>query len=99
MSTITQDSLALLALTNRLQPSEVSPLKASEVWRLLEKVSDLSSLLGLDSRTISEMTGEPLGEAERVCRLLDSGVGLAVKLDSLLEMGIVPLTALDSRFP
>jgi predicted Rossmann fold nucleotide-binding protein DprA/Smf involved in DNA uptake len=99
VNSITQDSLAILALTNRLQPSEVPPLKASEVWRLLDKVSDLSSLVGLDSRTVSEMTGETLGEAERVCRLLDSGVGLAVRLDSVLEMGIVPLTAVDPGFP
>jgi predicted Rossmann fold nucleotide-binding protein DprA/Smf involved in DNA uptake len=45
------------------------------------------------------MTGLPLGESERISRLLDSGVGLAVQLDSLLERGIVPVTALDSRYP
>lgn len=99
MNSLTQDSLAVLALTHRLQPSEVQPLKASEVWRLLEKVPDLSALFGEDAQTVSDMTGLPLGEAERVSRLLDSGVGLAVKLDSLLEMGIVPLTALDPGYP
>src|ERR1700722_18210408 len=99
MTSLTQDSLAVLALTSRLQPSEIQPLKASEVWRLLEKVPQLSALLGEDSRTIGEMTGLPWGDAERVSRLLDSGVGLAVKLDSLLEMGIVPLTALDPGYP
>jgi predicted Rossmann fold nucleotide-binding protein DprA/Smf involved in DNA uptake len=99
VSALTQDSLAILALTYRLQPSDVSPLKASELWSLLEKVPEVSSLVGLDSRSISELIGATSEEAERLGRLLDSGVGLAVKLDSLLETGIVPLTALDHRYP
>jgi predicted Rossmann fold nucleotide-binding protein DprA/Smf involved in DNA uptake len=99
VSAFTQDSLAILALTHRLQTSEVPPLKASEVWRLLENVPELSALLGADSQTISDMTGLPLAEAERISRLLDSGIGLAVKLDSLLEKGIVPVTALDAGYP
>ena len=99
MSALTQDALAILALTNRLAAAEVPPLKASELWKLLEKVPEISTLLGMDSRTISDMTGFPVSEAERAVRLLDSGVGLAVKLDSLLEIGIVPVTALDPNYP
>lgn len=99
MSSLTQDSLAVLALTNRLQDSEVPPLKASELWKLLETVADPSCLLGAPSQAISEMTELPLSEAERIGQLLDSGVGLAVKLESLLEGGIVPVTVLDSSYP
>lgn len=99
MSSLTRESLAVLALTNRLQPSEVRPLKASELWKLLEAVPDPSCLLGAPSQAISDMTSLSLSEAERIGQLLDSGVGLAVKLDSLLEGGIVPVTVLDSRYP
>ena len=99
MSAITQDSLAVLALTNRLGDGEASPLKASELWRLLEKVAEPSTLLGLDAPGISDRTGIPLIEAERVGRLLDRGVGLAVQLDSLFDMGIVPVTAVDHAYP
>lgn len=99
MSTFTQDSLAVLALTYRFKDAELPPFKASELWRLLEKVSEPSTLLGLDAPGISDMTGIPLVEAERVGRLLDSGIGLAVTLDSLFEMGIVPVTAVDPAYP
>jgi predicted Rossmann fold nucleotide-binding protein DprA/Smf involved in DNA uptake len=99
MSFLTQDSLAILALTNRIQDSDEPVLRASEVWRLLEQIPEPSTLLGLDSRMISEKASIPLGEAARVSRRLDSGVALAVKLDSLLEMGIVPVTAVDKSYP
>ena len=99
MSTLTQDSLALLALTNRLQPSDTPPLKASEAWRILERVPELSVLHGADAETVREVTGLPITEAERIGRLLDTGIGLAIKLDSLLESGIVPVTALDHEYP
>lgn len=61
MTTLTQDSLALLALTNRLltnrlDASEVPPLRASEVWRLLDRVPSPSSLFGLEVGQIAELT-------------------------------------------
>lgn len=99
MTALSQNSLALVALTNRLQPSDVSPLKASEAWKLLERVPELSALLGADTQTVGQVTGLPATEAGRVCRLLDTGIGLALKLDSLLETGIVPITALDHEYP
>ena len=99
MTTLTQDSLALLALTNRFDASEVPPLRASEVWRLLDRVPEPSSLFGLEARAIAELTAGSSVEAERIGRLLDTGVGLAVRLDRLLESGVVPLTVLDDRYP
>lgn len=100
MSALSQDSLALLALTNRFQPSDDgAPLKASEVWRLLEKVPAPSTLLGLDSPAIAGLAGTTADEGERLARLLDTGVGLAVQLDALLKAGIVPVTAVDAHYP
>jgi predicted Rossmann fold nucleotide-binding protein DprA/Smf involved in DNA uptake len=99
VNNLSQDSLALIALTNRLQPTGVPPLKAPEAWRLLEKVHEPSALLGLDSQTIAELTGLPTIEAERVQRLLDTGVVLALTLESIMETGIVPVTAVDDSYP
>lgn len=99
MSAVDQDSLAILALSSRLQPSEVPSLKASELWSLLERVPKPSALLGADARTISRLAGLPLAEAERIAVLLDSGIGLSVKLHSLSDMGIASLTALDPGYP
>jgi predicted Rossmann fold nucleotide-binding protein DprA/Smf involved in DNA uptake len=99
VNALSEDSLAILALTSQLQPPKVPPLKASELWKLLERVPELSALLGVDPQSICEMTGFPLAEAERIAELLGGGVALAVKLDSLFEIGVIPVTALDSRYP
>ena len=83
MTTLSQDSLALLALTHIRDVSEVPPLKASEVWSLLDRVPRPSTLVGLNARAIAGLTAGSLADAERVGRLLDAGVGLAVRLDAL----------------
>lgn len=94
-----QDSLAVLALTNRMMDAGVPALKAGELWRVLEKVAEPSSLLGLDERSVAEATSGTGIEAARLVRLLDAGVGLAVRLDALQERGISALTLLDERYP
>ena len=94
-----QDSLAVLALTNRLMDAGVPALKASELWRVLERVADPATLLGLDERSVAEATSGTGIEAARLVRLLDAGIGLAVRLDALQERGITALTLLDERYP
>lgn len=99
MSGVNDSSLAVLALTNRLLDAGVAPLRASEFWRLLNRVEDLGALSGL---TVSQMADTAAGtglEAERLVRLLDSGVGLAVRVDELYEKGISPVTLLDDAYP
>lgn len=74
MSVVDQASLAVLALTNRYVDTGVPALKASELWRLLDRVGDPSSLVGLDDSGMAEaLAGLPI-EAARVARLLDTGV-------------------------
>lgn len=99
MSTVDQGSLAVLALTNRLVDAGVPALKASELWRLLDRVADPSSLLGLDEQAAAAATSGTGIEAARLVRLLDIGVGLAVRLDALEERGITAVTVLDERYP
>lgn len=99
MTTLTDDSLAVVALTNRLVDSGAAPLKASELWRLLAHVNHPSTLVGLGDAAIADViTGTEL-DSERVARLLDTGIGLAVRVDGLFERGISVLTAADERYP
>ena len=99
MSGVNDASLAVHALTNRLLDVGVAPLKASEFWKVVDKVEDLADLHGL---TVAEMADATAGtglEAERLVRLLDSGVGLAMRLDDLYEKGIAVITLLDDGYP
>lgn len=86
-------------MTNRLVDAGAPPLKASEIWRLLEAVGEPTRLMGLDERTLAELTSGTGIESDRLVRLLDTGVGLAVRLDELYERGISALTVLDDAYP
>lgn len=89
---------AVLALTNQLVDTGVRPLKAAELWPLLEAVGDPSTLLG---RPAAELRADLPGdlEADRVAALLDSGLTLAAKLSALDDRGIWTLTPFDPDFP
>ncbi len=99
MSVVNESSLAVLAMTNRLVEAGVPSLKASEIWRLLAAVEDPSTLFGLDERSVAEVISGTGIEPERIVRLLDTGIGLAVRLDELYERGITTITALDVGYP
>lgn len=89
---------AVLALTNQLVDVGVRPLKAAELWPLLEAVGDPSSLLG---RSAADLRGEvPDGlDAERVAALLGSGLALAAQIGALDDRGIWTLTPFDPDYP
>ena len=89
---------AVLALTNQLVDAGVRPLKAAEVWPLLETVGDPSTLVG---RTASDLRADLPDDldAERVAALLDSGIALAAKLSALDDRGIWCLTPFDPDYP
>lgn len=99
MTVVNQGSLAVLAMTNRLVDVGVPPLKASEIWRLLDAVPEPSHLMGLDEASLAEITSGSGIASERLVRLLDTGVGLAVRLDELYERGITALTVVDESYP
>lgn len=99
MRDVNQSSLAVLALTNRLVDVGVPPLKASEFWRVLDKVDDPARLLGLDEQEAADLTAGTGVEVARLVRLLDTGVGLAVQLEGLYEHGITAVTVMDEVFP
>ena len=97
--TLDRDSLAVLALTNRLVDTDAAPLKASEFWRLVAVVEHPARLLGLDESAVTQaIQGSDLAPG-RIVRLLDTGIGLAVRIEGLHERGMFVLTVADERYP
>lgn len=89
---------AVLALTNHLVDAGVRPLKAAELWPLLEAVGDPSTLLGRSAADL-RATLPPDLDADRVATLLGSGLALAAQLSALDDRGIWALTPFDPDFP
>ncbi|HEC11559.1 MAG TPA: hypothetical protein ENI86_18635 [Acidimicrobiales bacterium] len=91
-------SLAVIALVNRLVDVGVEPLRSAELWDLLERVTDPTTLLGRgEDELIGILGGRDL--ALRVAALLDGGVGLALRLQALQDRGIWTLTVFDDGYP
>lgn len=89
---------AVLALTNHLVDAGVRPLKAAELWPLLESVGDPSTLLGRSADDLRATLPDDL-DADRVATLLGSGLALAAQLSALDDRGIWVLTPFDPDFP
>ena len=90
---------AVLALTNSLIDAGPRPLKAAEVWPLLEAVGDPSTLLGRSATDLATVLPDGV-DAERVAlTLLGSGLALAAQLSALDDRGIWTLTPFDPDFP
>ncbi|MGH9225431.1 MAG: hypothetical protein ACRD2W_16980 [Acidimicrobiales bacterium] len=99
MRAVEQGPLAVLAMTNRLVDAGVPPLKASEVWALLEVVPEPALLFGLDERALAGATSGSGIDLQRLARLLDTGIQLGLRLDALYERGITAVTAVDAAYP
>jgi predicted Rossmann fold nucleotide-binding protein DprA/Smf involved in DNA uptake len=88
----------VLALTNSLVDTGARPLKAAELWPLLEAVGDPSTLLGRDAADLRAVLPPDL-DADRVATLLGSGLALAARLSELDDRGVWALTPFDPDFP
>lgn len=99
MSTRSDDATALLALVNRLVDVGAEPLRASEAWRLLAVVPAPGSLLGADGPSLAQVAAASGLDHARLTRLLDTGIGLAMRLESLAERGIRALTVFEADYP
>ena len=99
MNSPSDDSSAIFALTNRLVDSGVAPLKASELWRLLDVVPAPAALRGRDEAAVATAVDGTGLDPGRLVRLLDTGIGLAMRVEGLHERGIGVLTAADPDYP
>jgi len=99
MAAMHDASRAVLALTNRMGDVGVPPLRSSEVWGLLDHAPDPGALFGLAAADLVADVGLDPALAERVVRLLDAGIALAVRLDELHRRGIFTLTPFDPDYP
>ena len=99
MSGVDLASLAVLALTNRLVEVGVAPLRASEVWRVIDGVGDPSTLVGQSVDEVTVDLGDCGIDAQQVVARLDSGLTLAARLDTLSDRGIWAITPFDAAYP
>lgn len=90
---------AVVALSNRLVDVGVEPLKASELWRVLDTIGEPEVLVGKSPKDLEGDFAIPEPLACRVAALLDSGFALAVKLKDLSDRGIWMLTPFDAGYP
>jgi predicted Rossmann fold nucleotide-binding protein DprA/Smf involved in DNA uptake len=99
MATRSDASLASILLTSRSEEDDAAPLSAGEYWRLVDRVGDPGSLLGLRATGVRDALGSPASEAERVSRLLDRGTALAFLMESLEQQGMHVLSPFDEAYP
>ena len=95
-----EDSLATILLVSRLCADGVRPLKASEFWNLIERISGGPGVfLNLSQGQL--MRDYDLREdlAARVAELVGRATALAFELERLEQSGIKSLTAFDEHYP
>jgi len=99
-SSRTTGSLAAVLLTQRIvDVPDAAPFSAREVWAILERVDDPSSLLGADASAIAQRAAVDAPTAERMLRRFDAATAVAFELDDLEQSGIRVLSPLDDEFP
>ena len=99
MTLVSDDRLAALLLAQRLLRGEVSPLKASEYWTLLDAAPSPGNLLGLNPAQVQELAGVGTELAQRVVVLLDQATAFAFCLDELEQSGIRAMSSIDGDYP
>lgn len=105
-SVSSDDSLATVLLVSRLAGMGVRPLKASEFWRLIERLGGGAHrgegpgvLLGRSEEQLLGEHGLPEKLADRVFWLTQRATALAFALDHLEQSGIRTVTAFDENYP
>ena len=109
-----RDSLATILLVSRLCAEGLQPLKASEYWRLLDRLGD-GSTAGEENGGKAHLGGPRRGPgvlldrggsdalaedlADRIGALTDRATAIAFELDRLEQSGIRTLTAFDEHYP
>ncbi len=99
MNSRSDTSLTALLLTQRLVDTSAAPLKASEYWDLLDRVSDPAALLGLDSAAIARAAGVDSALGDRLAELLDAASAFAFRLDEAEQSGLRLLSSVDDDYP
>jgi predicted Rossmann fold nucleotide-binding protein DprA/Smf involved in DNA uptake len=99
MASRSDTSLTALLLTQRLVDTPAAPLKASEYWALLDRVSDPAALLGLDAVAIARAAEVDTALAERLAELLDAASAFAFRLDEAEQSGLRLISSVDDDYP
>ena len=95
-----EDSLATILLVSRLCADGARPLKASEFWNLIERISGGPGVF-LNLSQARLMRDYDLSEdlAGRVADLVGRATAIAFELERLEQSGIKSLAAFDEHYP
>lgn len=93
-----EHDLAALALTSRLANPGATPLPARKFWQLSRHIEP-SKLRGMTATAIAAELAIDTAGAERLCKLFDRSVGLALSLEELDHSGIWTITGVGKRYP
>ena len=99
MERMNDRSLATVLLTSHLVQQDAKPLGAPEFWRMLERLPDPETLLGVPAASITTKTDLSPSQAERVATLLANATALSFEIESIQRRGIQVLTIFDDAFP
>jgi predicted Rossmann fold nucleotide-binding protein DprA/Smf involved in DNA uptake len=95
----TASALTSLLLTNRLIDVGARPLTSKEYWPLVRSVDDPAMLLGVGVDALVADLRFPRDLAERIARLLDAGMALAIEVEHLEQQGIAAVSPFDDAYP
>ena len=99
MESMKDRSLATVLLTSHLVQQNAKPLGAAEFWRMLKRLPDPETLLGVPAASITTKTDLSASQAERVATLLANATALSFEIESIQRRGIQVLTVFDDAFP
>jgi DNA processing protein len=98
-SSLDDRSFAALLLSSHLVERPVKPLKSTEFWPILDRVSELECLLDASADEIRQRLDATQEMARRVETLLQGATSFAFELEGLHRRGIKVVSALNASYP
>ena len=96
---MTNDSLAVLLMTNRLVDVDADALTAREIWGLYDKIPQIGQVLEVSADELVSDYAIEFDEAERIKKLCDAATAFVFEMKRLEDSGIRILSFLDEGFP
>ena len=96
---MTNDSLAVLLMTNRLVDVDADALTAREIWGLYDKIPQIGQVLEVSADELVSDYAIEFDEAERIKKLCDAATAFVFEMKRLEDSGIRVLSFLDEGFP
>lgn len=98
MTMLEDRDLMAVALTSRAVESAVKPLAPREFWAITQ-VLDPAELRGMTSAQLTATLGISKDKADRIARLADRAVGIAIAIERFEHAGVWTVTGVGAHYP